>query len=253
MKKRELSVDINQQFALLFRKWFISGDKRKDALLDKEQVDDLVELNYSSNREYFSYILDQHLPAVRIELPILTSHPTRNGFVFKDDVLIIGNVEIMSIHLPGTVGFGLSFEDSMKSYLRAIIENVDFHIHNDISLYDQDYYFQHQYNPQLTDIKTEDLINELSQYGWTKASDYPYNSILIHESVKSIITIPHESIIPPSIQVWYNKLMYPMTKKSYYQTYPTNQGTEARDEYLEMCDAFGEDPDDDILDNLNCY
>ena len=113
MKKRELSVDINQQFALLFRKWFISGEKRKDTPLDKEQVDDLVELNYGSNREYFSYILDQHLPAVRIELPIITIHPSRNGVVFKDDILIIGN-EMMSIHLPGTVGFGTSFEDSMN-------------------------------------------------------------------------------------------------------------------------------------------
>ena len=27
----------------------------------------------------------------------------------------------------------------------------------------------------------------------------------------------------------------------------------ARDEYLELCDAFGDEPDDDILDNLCCY
>ena len=125
---------------------------------------------------------------------------------------------------------------------------MDYHIHNETSLYDQDYYFQHIYNPQLTAIKTEDLVENLSHFGWSKASEYPYNFILTHKSVKSIITIPKDSIIPPSIQVWFDKLIYPMTAKTYYQTYPTNRGTEARDEYLELCDA-----DDGILEKLNCY
>lgn len=252
MRIRDLSVDTNQQFALLIRKWFISGNKGRTDPLDKEQVDDLVELNFNSNKEYFSYIKGQNQSAVRIELPVLTIHPNITSFVYRDVVFILGN-EMMSIHLPGTVGFGVSFDDSMKSYLRAIIENIDYHIHNNISLYNQDYYFQHIYNPQLTAIKTEDLLEQLSHFGWLRGFEYPYNYILVHKSVKSTITLPKNSIIPPAIQVWFYKLIYPMSAKTYYQTYPTNRGTDARDEYLEMCDAFGEEPDDDVLDNLNCY
>ena len=183
---------------MLYRKWYVSGHKDKSKSLDKEQIDDLVELNFNSNKEYFSYIQSQNQVAVRIELPILTIHPDRTSFVFKDEILIIGN-EMVSIHLPGTVGFGQSFDEAMRGYLRAIIENVDYHIHSEASLYDQDYYFEHCYNPGLTSIKTKDLIEQLSHYGWSKVSEYPYNCILAHKGVKSIITIPKDSIIPPSI------------------------------------------------------
>lgn len=221
MKISELKPVISQQYALLYRKWFLTGHKDKANPLDKEQVEDLAELNYDSNKNIITYVKNQSLPGVRVQIPITTTHPTSNSFVYLDEILIIGNT-MMSVHLPGTIGIGQSIEDGMNNYLKAIIENIDYHLRYNISLKDQDRYFKHVYNPQLTDTISEELINQLSHYGWVKVAKYPFNIMLANDSVKSIITIPHDTVIPASIQVWFNKLEYPMTEKAYYQDYPIN-------------------------------
>jgi hypothetical protein len=228
------SFDFNKQKAtLLYRKWYVESKKSLKAIYDKDQVDNLSDFLLSELHELIEHYKNQKLKAYRAEIPMLYIRENKIE-TFPNEILVIDN-SIQSLNMPGCMAVGSNIDETFENYFKAVIECADARYKSGLGFMNIIHTMQ-MYDMNSKDLKRIDVINELTNAGWSNKYEYYYNTILLRSGNKVTYTVPNTESITGSMIFWFRKLQFQISAKMEREMY-----TEINDNTYWTCDICGGD------------
>ena len=180
---------------------------------------------------------DEGLTLIGIHISKQTYLPSWYEFLTEE--------EIERFCVPYLCAEAIAFKDEDDGFLSTDRKYVVFHFKARYSGTKEQW-------DQLENTTASDLVVRFSFKPWEQG-----DKELSYYAPLWIAAIYGERIVPLSG----DRIDYSVIDNDVRAIYHSREGGDsdsswslsARDEYLELCDAFGDDPDDDILDNLSCY
>lgn len=203
-----------QNAAILYRKWFVTGNKNPKSNYDKEQVDELTQFHIKEYEGLISSLKNEDNRIFRLTFEILFIKSNSIATI-SNEVLIIGDV-FQSLNLPGCASFGIDFMDAIKNYFNAVIECLDARFKNGMKPMNSVHTMKF-YERNSNDKTYKEVVQMIKECGWSKKYSGTYNDIYLKSGDKVSFTIPKVPVIPSVLVFWYYKHLFQISARQYYE------------------------------------
>jgi hypothetical protein len=208
--------NITQSLAVLYRKWYIEKKKDLNKPYDKEQIDDLFDLVRYKLKNIIDHLTKNKITPSIIEIPFFFINRNK----YHDFIVEIFPIEntIECINIPGCMAEGSNFQIAFDNLIRAIIQCADARSRNGLWYLNRVYPMK-LYYPNMEEICSDDLIQNLIDTGWNIHYKGPYHTVLLREGSKITYTIQNNSRISKTMHFAYIHLQFLITRQQQRNMY----------------------------------